>query len=539
MDNKENEMFKEFMILKKIVLNKYPKKKETFEKAEQTDEDTVSRNPEMIKDFCEKEKIDFDEILNIYSLQNDMVECNVLLNKLMTDHHRDMCIAYELVKDIFKKYVDMREYYYPIVSAWIIGTYFHKMFVTYPYLFWNAMRGSGKSRVQNLISHLANGGEQMVSISESVLFRTAKSGRTICIDEMETINTKEKQALRELLQAAYKKGIKVKRLSKAKTTKKSEKKDIEKESYEIEEFEVFCPISMANIKGMNDVLSDRCLTLLLEKSNKTKIINLMEIFKSEEKIATFCSILKEISVGCVENAVCVEKGVYTYRLWNAYIRNISYTYTHTTISTYLTQTTLIHLERLTKCFDEITSKRISGRNLELSFPLLIISFLCGDNAFNEVISGLELIIKEKIKDDVTDSWDIGLYEFIAKKQPDQDFIGVNDLTQQFGEYIGNEMKSQWVGRALKRLGLVLDKRRVGRGVEVRLNYQKAIDNIQKFKPDFKVEITTIAGKYYKRGQDDFILMPCKICGATHSKGWQYEDTKDGKAVCDVCAGAYK
>ena len=39
---------------------------------------------------------------------------------------------------VLKKWVDMPNEYLNIVSLWIIGTYFHKQFSAYPYLFFNA-----------------------------------------------------------------------------------------------------------------------------------------------------------------------------------------------------------------------------------------------------------------------------------------------------------------------------------------------------------------------------------------------------------------
>jgi hypothetical protein len=91
----------------------------------------------------------------------------------------------------------LRDDYYNIVALWIIGTYVHDNFSSYPYLFFNVMRGSGKSRLMGLVASLSKNGSVLISMSESVLFRTAK-GRTLCIDEFEGINKKENQALREL-----------------------------------------------------------------------------------------------------------------------------------------------------------------------------------------------------------------------------------------------------------------------------------------------------------------------------------------------------
>ncbi|KKK91466.1 hypothetical protein LCGC14_2712680 [marine sediment metagenome] len=59
---------------------------------------------------------------------------------------------------ILKNYLDLREDYYPIVAIWIIGTYLHKQFQSFPYLFFNAMKGSGKTRTLGLISWLQKNG---------------------------------------------------------------------------------------------------------------------------------------------------------------------------------------------------------------------------------------------------------------------------------------------------------------------------------------------------------------------------------------------
>ena len=122
--------------------------------------------------------------------------------------------SYYLVIDILKKYCDLPEKYYKLIALWIIGTYFHDEFPTYPYLFLNAMKGSGKSRLLKLITYLSKDGCMLNSITEAVLFRTKG---TLGIDEFEGITRKGSEALKELLNSAYKKGILVKRMKKKKS----------------------------------------------------------------------------------------------------------------------------------------------------------------------------------------------------------------------------------------------------------------------------------------------------------------------------------
>jgi hypothetical protein len=111
--------------------------------------------------------------------------------------------------DMLKKYLDLKKEYYPLIAIWIIGTYFHREFYTYPYLFFNAMKGSGKTRLLKLIKVLSKDGDLIASLTEAVLFRTKG---TLCIDEFEKITRSGSENLRELLNSAYKKGTKVKRL---------------------------------------------------------------------------------------------------------------------------------------------------------------------------------------------------------------------------------------------------------------------------------------------------------------------------------------
>ena len=106
-------------------------------------------------------------------------------------------------KTILPYYLDDTPENFHIVTLWIIGSYFHNQFNSYPYLFFNAMRGSGKSRYLRLIAELG-GGKWTSSVTESVIFRTIG---LLCIDEIENINSKEKEPLRELLNASYKKGL--------------------------------------------------------------------------------------------------------------------------------------------------------------------------------------------------------------------------------------------------------------------------------------------------------------------------------------------
>ena len=368
---------------------------------------------------------------------------------------------YRTLIDILKEWCDMREEYYSLVALWIIGTYLHDQFPTYPFLFFNAMKGSGKSRILKLITHLAKDGVVLNSLREAELFR---STGTLAIDEFEDVVRKGVENLRELLNSAYKKGTKVRRMRKTHTK--------EGDQQVVEEFEVYRPIVMANINGMDNVLDDRCVKIVLEKSEKRCIVNLMEIFDLDPKIIKIKELMREWCSVC---SVELPTGIYIS--WNKFVMsdysNSIYTYIHTIHSNHSIHT----------LFKKLKNTNINGRELELSFPLLLISMMVEE--VDNTLTSLTEIMKRRRDEHNIENWDISLYDFVSQEVPDEYYHSVAELTRKFAEFLNisssTDLNTQWMGLALKRLNLVLDKKRKNRGVEVRLDYLKAQEKIKIFK----------------------------------------------------------
>jgi hypothetical protein len=373
---------------------------------------------------------------------------------------------YGLIEKTIRKYCDLKEDFYNIISLWVIGTYIHKGFSTYPYLFFNAMKGSGKSRLLALIKNLSYNGKHIVSVSESVLFRTAYNS-TFCIDEFESVASKDKGALRELLNAAYKNGMCVERAKKISINKE--------DKYVTEKFNVYCPIAMANIWGMENVLSDRCISLIIEKSNDQLKTRLIEDFEND----TIVCMLKEII--SVVNVSTIPKNMYI-ELWNEYI-----------LHKYINNITNTTNTNYTNLFNKIEETKLDGRHLELFFPLFIIANYISEEILDKTIESAVNMVKEKKAEDIIENRDIALIDFISDMEETNEFILVGDLTKKFKEFIKEDdedakwINSRTIGRSLKRLNMILEKRRVGKGIEVRINYLKAKEKIGIFKDKKKEE----------------------------------------------------
>lgn len=154
-----------------------------------------------------------------------------------------------------------------LVVIWIIGTYLHRCFPLYPYLWVQSpAKRCGKTRLLELLSALAfnSDGIQMAP-TEAVLYRlpTIRAG-TLCWDEAENLhNHKEKGERLEILNSAYRKGARVARC--------------EGENHQVNFYEVFRPIALAGISSLPDTVADRALKIELIRKRKDEKVKRLQI----------------------------------------------------------------------------------------------------------------------------------------------------------------------------------------------------------------------------------------------------------------------
>ena len=429
---------------------------------------------ERLKGLKEKEnKTDFD-LYMIDFIANEL-ERNRTPEEILRDNY------YKII-DTIDYYLDIKPEYQNLAALWIIGTYLHKQFDSYPFLFINAMRGSGKSRLLRLITKLSQG-KMTNSLTEAVLFRTKNM---LAIDEFEGIGQKEKTALRELLNSAYKKGTTVQRMRERKIF--GEKKMV------VDEFEVYRPIVMANIWGMDEVLGDRCISLQLEKSADPSKTMIMEAFDTDEIIKM---ILAQFD-WCSLCSVVSSQNIYT--TWNSFIKdkyinstNIHYIHNIHTLQTTLNntnnnQTTIEQLKviDLESFFAKVMDAGISGRNLEIFMPLFMVAKIIGEDILTFTIRTAGEIISERRQEEQTESKDVMLFDFVSKLDSGINYYPISQLTKDFRfftESCEEWINERWIGRALKRLSLVVSKRRQSHGIEIIVNVAKAKEKIKMFKGD--------------------------------------------------------
>jgi len=187
------------------------------------------------------------------------------INAFLNGATVDPLEVYQNVKNAWMTYIEFQNPdLYDFLTLWTIGTYFFHLFKAYPYVYFGGIKRSGKTKALTVAYLMCFNAVFSCNISTASLFRLIQSGRcTVLMDETEGLNNPErKQDFRSLLLSGFKKGARVYRTEKT-----------SKERLVPEAFEVYSPKMIANIRGIEDVLEDRCIVIIMRRGKNRAIIN--------------------------------------------------------------------------------------------------------------------------------------------------------------------------------------------------------------------------------------------------------------------------
>ena len=180
--------------------------------------------------------------------------------------HVELADVFSKIDKQFRKYVDLsfEDRYYALISFWIINTYFHELFNSLGYLFFNGVKRSGKTKTQEIIGQLSFNSESAISPSEASLKAATEFLKsTLIMDEMEGIYKRENRGyINELLKSGNRKMFSVLRV-----------KGDNKTGWEIVRNKNYGPKTISNIEGIEDVLQDRCITITMDRTGNKIIGN--------------------------------------------------------------------------------------------------------------------------------------------------------------------------------------------------------------------------------------------------------------------------
>jgi len=420
----------------------------------------------------------------------------------------DPAYVYEMVRDSWKTYIEFEdETVYDFLTLWTIGTYFFHLFNAYPYVYIGGLKRSGKTKVLTVASLMCFNAIFSNNLSTSSIFRLIQSGRcTLLMDETEKLANRERASeLRNLLLSGYKKGAKVYRTEK--TTK---------DRLIPEAFEVYSPKMIANIKGIEDVLEDRCITIIMRRGKNKQILN------SEPKVnmpiwqeiknslfllyLNYFSELSELSevVNLVESNISEREA----ELWKPILT-------------------------LAKFFDSHPPTMFTNSLRSPSSPSL----------YTRILEFAKSKIREKQIENVTETAEYILVRALLKVVTKRQYYKVKEIKDVMSSYYDEEQRwlnTRWVGSALRRLGFT-EKRRVGRGYEYLLSREEIEDLAQRLGIDTLEEEVMAQNANFLKDIKQVVQLDnphfgtCALCKQAATLYWQLQKFNgEFGDLCEKC-----
>jgi hypothetical protein len=411
--------------------------------------------------------------------------------------------------ETFIEFSDEREYFLHIL--WDVGTYFHHLFNSYPYLYIGGIKRCGKSKLLTLHSLLAFNAFFSSNMSVSSIYRLIQNTRgTLLIDETEKLSNPDRaQEFRSILLSGYKKGAVVYRVEKA-----------HGETLVPEAFEVFGPKALANIQGVEDVLEDRCIVTIMKRGKNKKVTD------------------SEINVHSEHYSELRHRLHILYlRFW----REVKEIYDK--ISEHSELSELVNILNMDPSNNAILYNRavehLTARELELWRPIFAIAKFFDnhirgkDNVLNRFASSpstlcslmFELAVEkagQKHLENVTETGEVILVQVLMKLYEYDGYYRVKDIVEAMSGQFDEEQKwlnTRWVGNALKRLGFT-EKRRVGTGYEYRVTKAMLDDLAERLGISEHSELSEHSGRtckecLYHRGTECMIHRSWTTVMPTH------------------------
>jgi len=354
------------------------------------------------------------------------------------------------VYEAWQKYMELpseNEYIYQ--TLWSIGTYFHHLFNCYPYIYFGGLKRSGKTKALTLHYCLAFNAIFSNNMSSAAIYRLVQNARAcMLIDESEKLSYKGQMSertleFRSILLSGYKKGARAYRIEKT-----------QQDRFQPQPFEVYSPKALANIRGLEDVIEDRCKPTILRRSRSAKIMNL-EVSEHNNEFSELRSSL--------------------YLLYLVHWREIKGIYDG--ISGFSEHSESMNIEKIPDL------ELLVGRELELWKGIIALAVFFDkkrgvNSMYTSSLSSLTTSIlqlavedaKQRRTENTTETGEVILVQVLRPLVIEDNYYRVKTLKEKMAEAFDEEQKwltTRWVGNALRRLGFK-DKRRVGTGYEYKL-----------------------------------------------------------------------
>ena len=188
------------------------------------------------------------------SKENPFSVKNYLDNKALTV---DPVALFNEIRDVFNTHIDFSNTSYStLLAIWIMGTYLHRMFPCYPYIFLSGHKRSGKTLTMEITEQLAFNGKLAASLSGASIYRQIEASRgAILIDESEKYKNRsvgDDSDLFSIVNSGYKRSGNVDRCV--------------GDNHDVKSFSTYSPKMFANTETLNDILNDRSIIIRMYRT---------------------------------------------------------------------------------------------------------------------------------------------------------------------------------------------------------------------------------------------------------------------------------
>ncbi|NPV89906.1 MAG: toprim domain-containing protein [Firmicutes bacterium] len=192
---------------------------------------------------------------------------------------------YKRIERVFKSHYYTTEMYdYVILGLFTMFTYIYELWDVVPYLYVNGPPDSGKTTICTILENLAFNGDLVSNISTASLFREAEQKQpTLILDEQEQISNRksneDKGDYISIIKSAYKRTGTIKRQSTSDPSK-------------TEEFQVFSPLVIANVFGIESILKTRTIQISTRPAPREATDRIIPLRTSDPEIDEMMEMLR-------------------------------------------------------------------------------------------------------------------------------------------------------------------------------------------------------------------------------------------------------
>tara|TARA_Y100000310_G_scaffold296814_1_gene329387 strand:- start:560 stop:2212 length:1653 start_codon:yes stop_codon:yes gene_type:complete len=362
-----------------------------------TNERRYYTGQEITSIFGLKYKFDFEEEVLDSSISNDVIQSYL-------KHEFKKIPIKEIFYKLKPKHESLMDYHdkriHSVIVCDTISDHHLPVFNAKGLSYWNAPKGSGKTKEIEYYGQTSFNPIQVANISAASLFRIVASTKcTPLVDNLDNLPEEHLKALNQYMQVCYKRGGKYSRVEENNKGRKSKV------------YDVFSSFKFNNVSGIHEITLSRCNEFLLMKTNSEKgksKVNPKDKFWKEIRDQLYISGLEDHEI-------------------------VKETYENLKVD-------------------------LNNRDLEITEPILAIAKLVDKKTYDEVLSYFQDSLKNRKIKDLDHKWDYILLNILLDKTDgNPKYLKSKELVEEIAKVLGLIKEDKNYKREIHKISIYIGK----------------------------------------------------------------------------------